>query len=437
MDFWNTLYRHLVPARVREKAEGEQSSPASPVSGWTDKWPSWWTLGSERAMQVATVFRCVRLLSESVANLPLKYMRKKGDIFVEDTDSSLHYLLTIQPSETYNAFDFWAKVVEEMLLEGNAYIVPVMSKTVPGEYDRLVLCTRHTVSYDDTYDIYEVSDNLNGLYGTFREDEIIHIKNVTRNGKRGLSTLSYASLATGIARTGDMETKNRFANGGNVRGIVSNDKSVRGVGEYQDTWLQSLAEQMDKLFQSGSRIASVPGHAQFQPLSLSSTDMQFLESRKFTVREICRFFGVHPSFVFDDTSNNYKSAEMANVAFLSNTLNPILRKIECELHRKLVSRKLCCKRKFEFDRKSLYACDLDSRVKYQAQTIAAGIYSVNDWRLMENQPRTENGDMVMISANLKSLSSWTDAPASTTTQNNIDDEPTQDTTDKDAAEGDE
>lgn len=437
MDFWNTLYRHLVPARVREKAEGEQSSPASPVSGWTDKWPSWWTLGSERAMQVATVFRCVRLLSESVANLPLKYMRKKGDIFVEDTDSSLHYLLTIQPSETYNAFDFWAKVVEEMLLEGNAYIVPVMSKTVPGEYDRLVLCTRHTVSYDDTYDIYEVSDNLNGLYGTFREDEIIHIKNVTRNGKRGLSTLSYASLATGIARTGDMETKNRFANGGNVRGIVSNDKSVRGVGEYQDTWLQSLAEQMDKLFQSGSRIASVPGHAQFQPLSLSSTDMQFLESRKFTVREICRFFGVHPSFVFDDTSNNYKSAEMANVAFLSNTLNPILRKIECELHRKLVGRKLCCKRKFEFDRKSLYACDLDSRVKYQAQTIAAGIYSVNDWRLMENQPRTENGDMVMISANLKSLSSWTDAPASTTTQNNIDDEPTQDTTDKDAAEGDE
>lgn len=50
--------------------------------------------------------------------------------------------------------------------------------------------------------------------------------------------------------------------------------------------------------------------------------MQFLESRKFTVRELCRFFGVHPSFVFDDTSNNYKSAEMANVAFLSNTLNP-------------------------------------------------------------------------------------------------------------------
>ena len=131
--------------------------------------------------------------------------------------------------------------------------------------------------------------------------------------------------------------------------------------------------------------------------------MQFLESRKFTVRDICRFFGVHPSFVFDDTSNNYKSAEMANVAFLANTLNPLLRKIEMELHRKLVPASLCCKRRFEFDRRGLYACDLDSKVKYQTATIAAGIYSVNDWRLAENQPPVEGGDVVLVSANLKSI----------------------------------
>ena len=125
--------------------------------------------------------------------------------------------------------------------------------------------------------------------------------------------------------------------------------------------------------------------------------------REFAVRDICRFFGVHPSYVFDDTSNNYKSAEMANVAFLSSTLNPLLRRIEVELHRKLVAPSLCCKRKFEFDRRSLYACDLDSRVKYQTQTIAAGIYTVNDWRRQENQPAVEGGDTVLVSANLKDI----------------------------------
>ena len=121
------------------------------------------------------------------------------------------------------------------------------------------------------------------------------------------------------------------------------------------------------------------------------------------MRDICRFFGVNPSFVFDDTSNNYKSAEMANVAFLSNTLNPLLRNIENEFLRKLVAPSLCMKRKFEFDRRALYACDLDSKVRYQNATIAAGLYTVNEWRREENRPEVEGGDRVLISANLKDI----------------------------------
>lgn len=406
MDFWGTIARHLSSSpRVRETG-GEKSPSASSSAPQKSTNPfdlGLWT--SPNALNIATAFRCIRLLSESVANLPLLYMRKRGDIFVEDTESSLHYLLTIQPNASYNAFDFWAKVVEETICEGNAYIVPIFSETELG-YDRLVLCTRYSVDYDETTDIYTVNDRLNNLYGVYHESEIIHIKNVTYDGKLGISTLSYARLTMSIARTGDTETLNRFANGGNVHGILTNDRSVRGVGEYQDEQLAKLANSTDGLFQNGKRIVSLPGQVDFKQISLSSTDMQFLESRKFTVRDICRFFGVHPSFVFDDTSNNYKSAEMANVAFLSNTLNPILRKIESELHRKLVSRKLCCKRKFMFDRRSLYACDLDSKVKYQAQTIANGIYTINDWRRLENQPQVEGGDTVMISANLKSLSEW-------------------------------
>lgn len=406
MDFWGTIYKHF-PAARREATDGKPSG-ASFSKDDSDHRSSGdlglLSLYGGSGLQVATVFRCVRLLSESVANLPLLYMRKKGDIFVEDTESSLHYLLTIQPNETFNAFDFWSKAVEEVLLEGNAYIIPVRSALRLGEYDRLVLCSRGSVIYDDTADTYMVTDKWNNLFGVFDESEVIHLKNITRNGKRGISTLSYARLTTQIAKQGDAETLSRFTNGGNVMGILTNDKrGVVGVGDIQDKRLSALADSTDNLFRDGKRIVSIPGQAEFKQISLSSTDMQFLESRKFTVRDICRFFGVHPSFVFDDTSNNYKSAEMANVAFLSSTLNPLLRKIECELHRKLVSRSVCCSRKFEFDRRSLYACDLDSRVKYQTQTIAAGLYTINDWRKLENQPGVEGGDAVLVSANLRSL----------------------------------
>ena len=381
----------------REATTVSNSDVAPPIGGAALLYPT-----GRRPLNVATVYRCVDLLAGSVANLRLQYMRKKGEIFVEDTNSRLHYLLNVQPCAYMSAVDFWRQVVYYLLLRGNAYIIPVYDY-LTLEIDHLALVDPSSVAHDTIHNTYTVNDINAGIHNTYDEDEIIHIKNYTHDGKVGISTISYAATTLSIANTGDTETLSRFENGGNVRGIVSNDTSVRGFGEYQDSELEKTATDLDKKFRGGTRIVSLPGQAQFSPVSLSSTDMQFLESRKFTVREICRFFGVHPSFVFDDTSNNYKSAEMANVAFLANTLNPILRKIEVELHRKLVAPTLCCKRRFQFDRRDLYACDLDSRAKYQAATIACGIYSVNDWRVAENQPPVPGGDVVLVSANLKSI----------------------------------
>lgn len=353
-------------------------------------------------LNIGAVYRCVEILSNSVATLPLLYLKERNGVFRTDTDARLHYLLAVQPNENTGAFDFWAQVVRYMLLHGNAYIVPQYD-AASMDISRLILCSPGSVAHDTLNDTYTVTDTVNGLTGTYTEDEIIHIKNYTRDGKHGLSTLAFARSAVGIAKAGDQETLNRFANGGNVRGIVSNDTSVRGFGEYQDNELKKTATDLDERFRTGARIVSLPGQVQFSALSINSTDMQFLETRKFTVREICRFFNVPPQLVYDTTAENYKTAEMANVAFLSNSLNPILRKIEVELLRKLVPFALYGKRKIQFDRRSLYACDLDSKVKYQAQTIAAGIYTVNEWRKEENRQPVEGGDTVLISANLRKL----------------------------------
>lgn len=392
------------------------NAPDTPRTGGR----SYWELlggGSSTALSIATVYRCVNLLCDSVAVLPCQFMRQKDGRFVVDTNSRLHYLLNVQPDIALSAFDFWRQVVQRLLMDGNAYIVPIYNLAT-FEVDRLALCGRGTVSHDTTNDTYTVYDQTNGIYGHYSEDEIIHIKGMTIDGKHGVSVLTYARLASDIAATGDTETLKRFANGGNVRGIISNDTSVRGFGEYQDEELAKTATNVDEHFQKGERIVSLPGQVKFDQISLSSTDMQFLESRKFTVREICRFFGVHPSFVFDDTSNNYKSAEMANVAFLNNTLNPILRKIEVELLRKLVAPTLATKRRFEFNRQSLYACDLESRSKYWQQVIATGLYTVNELRREENKPDVEGGDVVLVSANLKAITNLAAEPATAEPNNN-------------------
>lgn len=394
MNFW----QHILSYFRRETATKSDEEPSAARTGATPLF----TYGGQTAMSIATVFRCVKLLSESVANLPLQYVKRKDGVFTDADNLRLDYLLNVQPDYAVNAFDFWRQVVQELLLDGNAYIVPVYN-IASMELDRLALCGRGTVTHDTLNDRYDVYDVENGIYGSYTEDEIIHIKGLTlRNSKKGVSVLTYARLTMGIAATGDQETQNRFANGGNVRGIVSNDTSVRGFGEYQDKQLEKTAENLDSRFQGGERIVSLPGQVDFKQISLSSTDMQFLESRKFTVIEICRFFSVPPTFVYADTSNNYKTVEQADVDFLSHTLNPLLRNIEIELRRKLIAPELCHKYKFKFDRRELFACDLNGMMNYGTKLLQIGT-TVNEVRRMNNLTPVDGGDTVLVSANLRGI----------------------------------
>lgn len=397
MAFWQNMTRLFRREDAPEpKTEQPRTTPRTGVG------VRYFYASENTALSIATAYRCVQLLSDSVAGLHLQYMKFKGNRYQEDLNAPIHYLLSVQPQPEMSIFDFWSMAVKLMLLDGNAYIYP---RYVLGELTDLVLCHKGSVAHDVLNGKYTIADPYSGVYGTFGESEIIHLYLHSSDGRTGESVISHARRTIGIASAGDDETANRFTNGGNVRGIISNDKSVAGFGEYQDEQLEKTAENVDTRFSNGEHIVSLPGQVDFKQISLSSTDMQFLESRKFTVREICRFFGVHPSFVFDDTSNNYKSAEMANVAFLSMTLDPILKRIETEFSRKLIPPSLCCKRIFKFDRKGIYSLDLEAMAGYQKKTIESGIYTINDWRRAENQPEVDGGDTVYISTNLAPLGS--------------------------------
>ena len=398
-----SFFRHIISYLLREDAPNPASGNSTPAASVrAGGVPVFAYGGASTALSIATVYRCVKLLSESVATLPLQYMRRRDGVFESYADARLDYFLNVQPDYAINAYDFWRQVVTELLLDGNAYIVPVYNNATL-QLDRLALCGRGTVMHDTVNDLYTVNDTENAITGTYPENEIIHIKGMTlRNGKQGVSVLTHARLTMGIASTGDQETRNRFANGGNVRGIITNDNSVRGFGEYQDTELERTAARMDNLFQGGERIVSLPGQVDFKQISLSSTDMQFLESRKFTVIEICRFFSVPPTFAYADTSSNYKTVEQADVDFMSHTLNPLLRNIETELRRKLIAPNLCAKYKIEFDRRQLFACNLDGMMNYGSKLLQIGT-TVNEVRRMNNLKPVEGGDTVMVSANLRGI----------------------------------
>lgn len=365
-------------------------------------------------MNVSTVFRCVEILSNKVASLPIAFQKKKGDVFVDDAESNLSYLLQEQPNPYMSAFDLKKLMVSHLLLDGNAYIVPIWSSAV-NDYIALMLVNPKSVTHNTFADTYYVNDTTAGVCGTYDESEIIHIKNFTLDGKTGLSTVAYARLTTDIALTSDKETLNRYANGGGVRGIVANDSAVTGLGEYADEELDNLSDEIEDKFRSGRQIVAIHGSTKFQQVAMSSADMQFLETKKFNVIEICRWFGVSPALVYAEGSN-YKTTDMADADLLTHTLGPYLDRIENEFKRKLAPR--ATKKRIQFDRRLLYACDLTTKVDYQTKTIATGIYTVNDWREFENKPRVEDGDTILVSANLKSIKELSNPVQTTKADNN-------------------
>ncbi len=363
-------------------------------------WP--WSNNPGGDLAVSAVYACVKFISESVASLPLQMFKRVDNILVRDKNSRLEYVLARSPHFDFSAFDFWRQVVMQMLMHGNAYILPQIN-SISGAVDWLTLCTPHAVTYDKSTRRYTVNDTVNGIVGQYHPSEIIHIRNICNDGRVGLSVVEYARKSIDIAKAGDSETLKRFRSGGNVKGFFTNGSAGgTGFNPMVDSTLKEMAKAREEFFRNGGNMTFLPGAMQFKELIMSSADMQFLESRKFTVTEICRYFGVDPSLVYATTNSNYKSVELANAAFLSHTLNPLLLQIEQELMRKLMPWDMS--RELKFDRTGLLECDLETKARLVKAKIESGMLTVNEARRAENLPPIAEGDTLLVSANLKSIS---------------------------------
>ena len=358
----------------------------------------------ELAMKIAAVYRCVDIVSKGVAQLPLVVKRKEDDYFVIDNDDvfGLTYLLQMRPNERLSAYEFKRSIMTQLLIgSGNAYVYPQWGT---DGYASMILLSPGSCTYDVYSNIYIVSDPINKIHGTYEANEIIHFKNLSIDGGyTGVSTLTYASRTLAISANADSANVESFKTRGTLTGFVSGKNATIGFGAIQDTQLSDVANNIEKQLASGKKIFNLPGEMSFNQISLSPSDIQLLETKTFNVLDICRFFGVHPDKVFAMQTANYKASEMSQVAFLTDTLQPVLTQIENELQIKLIPRELAMDFKIDFDIEPLLQTDLLTQADYINKTIQAGVRTVNHWRKKFGQDPVPNGDKVLVSANLKAL----------------------------------
>ena len=278
---------------------------------------------SNQAMKLSAAYRCTSILSGTIASLPLIIKRKKDGYFSPDEENDLYTILTRMPNRRMNSFEMVRNMVVQIVNQGNAYIV-IRRKF--GSVSELVLCANNTVTYDKLNDVYIISDPYNRIYGRFESYEIIHLKNNSLDGGyTGVSTIMYASRIFSIAASADNQNLRTFQNGSKIKGLVSGAKEINkglpGAG-MTDIQLSTVGDRIEEQLNTGRDIISVPGDVGFHQLSINPVDAQLLETKKFSILDICRFYGVHPDKVFAGQSTNYKASEMSNVSFLTDTLQP-------------------------------------------------------------------------------------------------------------------
>lgn len=358
------------------------------------------------SMKIATVYRCVDILSGSIASLPLQLKIKKDGVFQLAENHNLNYLLFTRSNKRQNAYDMMQNAIIQMVLYGNAYILPFYGSS--GELRELILLSPNTTTYNVIRDVYNVNDMVNGIIGEYDSDEMIHLRNLSLDGGyTGVSTIQYAGRILGISANADERTLDSFKPGKTLKGFISGDQEagVRGFGEIQDKQLKDVEDRLTSEIDSGKNIFRVPGAAKFNQLSIPYTDLQLLDTRKFGVLDICRFFGVHPDKVFAGQSQNYKASAMSNESYLSDTLQTKLAKIETEYRAKLIPKSLAHKMKIEFDIESLLLTSLEQQANYIEKTVQNGIYTPNYWRAKKGQTPYDGGDDLFISCNVAPINS--------------------------------
>lgn len=342
----------------------------------------------DSAMQISAVWAAVRIIAETIGSLPFQLYRKTADGRVPAADHDLHRVLTRRPNQYQTTVEFWESMALNLAISGNAYaiiqrsgsrivgLLPISSSQVET---RLLSDGSVIHSYTTGADVK-----------VYSAENMWHVK-LFGNGIVGLSPLSYARDAVGIAIATDRRVTKMYSNGAKPSGVLTIDKTLTAEQRAQvRTAFNGIESGND------DRLFVLEAGMQYQQVSMLPKDMELLDSRRFQIEDIGRFFGV-PSILLNQTfgqsslgSNVYEIMQ----AYYKLSLRPYLEKFEASILRWLVTDGSQYEAEFDFD--ALLRADTKTRMEANRQAINSGQLTPNEARKEEGRPALPGGEQLLI-----------------------------------------
>ncbi|WP_373371657.1 phage portal protein [Enterobacter kobei] len=378
---------------------------ASPSLTTGTFWEEWFGTSSsgkvvtaDKAIQLSAVWACVRLLSESISTLPLKiYVRQPDGSRKAATDHPAYSILCRRPNSEMTPSRFMLMVVASICLRGNAFIE---KKFIANRLVSLVpLLPQNMVVKRLTTGALEYKYTENGNERVIPVKNIMHIRGFGLDGVCGMMPMKTGRDVIGSAMAVEESAAKIFEQGLQSSGFLSAENALT---EEQRERLRSYMAAFTGSKNAG-KIMVLEGGLKYQGVTMNPEDAQMLESRAFSIEEICRWFRVPPFMVGHTTKQSSwaSSLEGMNLQFLTHTLRPLLVNIEQEIGRCLLDSD---DEVFaEFSVEGLLRADSAGRAAYYTSALQNGWMSRNDVRRLENMPPIEGGDIYTVQLNLTQL----------------------------------
>lgn len=358
------------------------------------------TVTFDRALTLSAVFACIKILVETVSRLPIEMYRfdKNGDRLPE-VNHPLIKLLRNKPNPYQGRVSFMETLMLN-LVAGNSFIKKgffnkelVRLDVVNNGSMRPELLSNGALQYT----FYDSQGKKNVL----QDKDIMHIR-LFGPGLMGMSPISYGAHAMGIGLAADSKVGRVMENGAKPTGAL-----VRKDGKmFSDEQRNALRKEMTSLIAGDDWFLPVlEGGLEFEKISLSPADIELLETRRFSVEEVCRFFGV-PSILINDTSGATtwgSGIEQIIEGFSKFGLGHFLEKIEEAFRLELLPREDWDKYEFEFKISDLLRASLIKRIEANQKRILSGQATINQVRKEEGYQPVEGGDNLLVPVNMTTL----------------------------------
>jgi HK97 family phage portal protein len=248
----------------------------------------------------------------------------------------------------------------------------------------------------------EFTFNDRGKVEILPEEKVFHIKGFGIDRDFGLSPISYARHTIGAAMGADEATSTIFKNGMWQSGFLTTERVLTAEQREQ---VRTMLGRFQGTRESGALLLLEAG-LDFKPISMPPDDAQMLETRGFSVEEVCRWFRVPPILVghSPDGQTMWGSGiEQIMIAFLTLSLRPYLRRTKGAIQKRLLYPEQRRKMYADFNVDGLLQADSAGRAALYSSFAQNGIYTRNELREKENQPKKPGGDLLTVQSNMVPL----------------------------------